>query len=278
MNRRTFVKSALASAVAIPTIATGVGFAEAVNTQVKHVSYTLPNLPKSFDGLRVVFLTDLHHGPYMGLDFITSIVRTTKQLDPDIILHGGDYTLRDAKYIDPLFETLRPLTATLGSYGVLGNHDYKHSAELTRRGMRRAGIVELQNQTVRLTRGGEVLNLSGVTDLWYGVPDAPTALRDVRPGEACLLLSHNPDFAEKFTDTRPGLMLSGHTHGGQMNVPGMKNPFLPSFYGDKYARGFVDGPTTKVYVSCGLGLTGLPVRYNCPPELTLLTLRSPQGA
>ena len=91
------------------------------------------------------------------------------------------------------------------------------------------------------------------------------------------MLSHNPDFAEKFKDTRPGLMLSGHTHGGQMNLPRMKNPFLPSFYGDKYARGFVDGPNSKVYVSCGLGLTGLPVRYNCPPELTLLTLRSPEG-
>ena len=277
MNRRTFVKSALASVVAIPTIAAGIGFAEAVNTQVKHVSFTLPNLPKSFDGLRVAFLTDLHHGPYMGLDFITNIVRTTKQLEPDIILHGGDYTLRDAKYIDPVFEALKPLTATLGSYGVLGNHDYKYSADLTRRGMRRAGIQELQNQTVRLTRGGEVLNLAGVTDLWYGVPDLTTALKDVQVGEACLMLSHNPDFAEKFKDTRPGLMLSGHTHGGQMNLPGMKNPFLPSFYGDKYARGFVDGPNGKVYVSCGLGLTGLPVRYNCPPELTLLTLRSSEG-
>jgi uncharacterized protein len=88
------------------------------------------------------------------------------------------------------------------------------------------------------------------------------------------VVSHNPDFAETLTDRRVGLMLSGHTHGGQVSVPGMANPFVPSRYGMKYAHGLVEAPATKVYVSKGLGLTALPMRFNCPPELTLITLKA----
>lgn len=275
MNRRSFLRVAAASAVVVPTAAVGYGFAEAESLQVERVSLLVPNLPRAFDGLRVAFLTDIHHGPYTELEFVAQIVRTTLSLQPDLILLGGDYGLRDRKYIAPCFDVLRMLSAPLGMYGVLGNHDHWHGRDETRAGMRRAGIEELTDRGEWLTRGADRLRLGGVDDLWCGKPDVAAAVGDATREDAVLLLSHNPDLAETLTDRRVGLVLSGHTHGGQVIVPGMTNPFIPSRYGDKYSRGRVEAPATTVYVSRGLGLTGLPVRYNCPPELTLVTLSAP---
>lgn len=272
MNRRRFLKAAAASAVIVPTAAVGYGFAESESLRVERVNSPLPNLPPAFAGLRVAFLTDIHHGPYTELEFVAQIVRTTLALQPDLILLGGDYCLRDRKYIAPCFDVLRMLSAPLGVYGVLGNHDHRHGLDDTRAGMRRAGIAELTDRGVWLTRRADRLRLCGVDDMWYGKPDVTAAAGDASREDAVLLLSHNPDVAETLTDRRVGLVLSGHTHGGQVIVPGMTNPFIPSRYGDKYAHGRVEAPATTVYVSRGLGLTGLPVRYNCPPELTLLTL------
>lgn len=275
MNRRTFLRIAAASTVVVPTATVGYGFAESESLRIERVTLPLRNLPRAFDGLRVVFLTDIHHGPYTELEFVAQIVRTTLSLQPDLILLGGDYCLRDRKYIAPCFDVLRMLSAPLGVYGVLGNHDHWHGLEDTRAGMRRAGVEELTDRGVWLTRGADRLRLGGVDDLWCGQPDAAAAVGDATREDAVLLLSHNPDLAETMADRRIGLVLSGHTHGGQVIVPGMTNPFIPSRYGDKYSHGQVEAPATTVYVSRGLGLTGLPVRYNCPPELTLLTLTAP---
>lgn len=275
VNRRTFLKTAVATPVVGTVAGVGYGFAESGRLTVERVRVPVPRLPLAFDGLRVAFLTDLHHGPYTELDFISQVVRTTLSLQPDLILLGGDYSLRERKYIHPCFERLAGLSAPLGVFGVLGNHDYAHGLADTRAGMRSARVTELTNDGVWLSRGGDRLRLGGVDDLWRGDPDATPAVGDATADEACLVISHNPDFAETLTDPRVGLVLSGHTHGGQVIVPGARNPFIPSRYGEKYNRGLVEAPTTTVYVSRGLGLTGLPVRYNCPPELTLLTLSAP---
>ncbi len=278
MNRRTFFKAA---AVGVATASTGtacVGFAEASDFVIERPEVIVPNLPLAFDGLRVAFLTDLHHGPYTALPYLVNAVRATLVLQPDLIVLGGDYCLQDAKYIRPVFELLAELHAPLGVFGVLGNHDYAHGIGETLAGMRAAGIEELTNRGEWLRRGADKVRLAGVDDLWRGQPDAAPAFGEATTSDACVMVSHNPDFAETLLDHRAGLMLSGHTHGGQVFLPGMRNPFIPSRFGDKYRRGLVDAPTTRVYVSRGLGSTGLPVRYNCPPELTLLTLRTPQEA
>jgi hypothetical protein len=274
VNRRTFLKSA-AAAMPVPVIGAAYGFAEAGAVGVERVAFDLPNLPAAFDGLTVAFLTDLHYGPRTTLDAIAAIVRTTLALQPDLILLGGDYVSRDRKYVRPCFDVLAALAAPLGVYGVLGNHDHWHGVEETKAGMKRVGIVELTDRGVWLSRRGDRLRLAGVDDLWCGKPDVTAAVGDATSSDAVLLLSHNPDLAETLTDRRVGLVLSGHTHGGQVIVPGMTNPFIPSRYGDKYNAGFVEAPAATVYVSRGLGLSGLPVRYNCPPELTLLTLTAP---
>jgi hypothetical protein len=274
MNRRQFLKGAAAATVAVGVGGIGYGFAEAGDIRVERVNLTVRNLPTAFNGFTVAFLTDIHHGPYVSREQVAGIVRTTRQLRPDLIVLGGDYCLRDGKYIAPCFEVLKNLRADFGVFGVLGNHDYQHGLAETKAGMRTAGITELTNAGVWLTKGGARLRLAGIDDLWRGKPDLVPALGDCTAADACVLVSHNPDFAERtLRDERVGLVLSGHTHGGQVIVPWGTNPFIPSAYGDKYAHGLVAGPTAPVYVSRGLGVTGVPVRYNCPPELSLLTLR-----
>lgn len=273
MNRRRFLRTAVYGSAAALTIGgLGYSFAEANDLRVVRRTVTVPNLPAAFRGTRIAFLTDIHHGPYVSLDYVNGVVRTTAALDPDLIVLGGDYISREAKYAGPCFEVLSQLKAPMGIYGVLGNHDYWHGERQVRDGMTAARFTDLTNRGEWLTLRGDRLRLCGVDDLWTARPNAQQALADARPGDAVILVSHNPDFAETLTDRRPGLILSGHTHGGQVMIPGSGAPIVPSYYGQKYARGLVEAPTTQVYVSVGIGLTGLPIRANCPPELTLLTL------
>jgi predicted MPP superfamily phosphohydrolase len=275
MDRRTFLRTALAAAVpAVPLAATSYGLYEAALVKVERPAVPVPRLPAAFDGLRVAFLTDIHHGPFVGLDYVTSVVRTTLALSPDLILLGGDYTSKHAKYVGPCFGALAALKAPLGVYGVLGNHDYLDGLAETRAAFKDARIPELTNAGVWLTRGRDRLRLGGVDDLWYGKPDANAAMGDAAAADAGLLVSHNPDFAERLRDPRVGLVLSGHTHGGQIDVPGYGAPVVPSRYGQKYLKGLVHAPATRVYVSRGLGTATPPVRVHCRPELTLLTLTS----
>jgi predicted MPP superfamily phosphohydrolase len=274
MQRRVFLKSALAAAVPVtPVMAASYGLYEAGSVAIERPKITLPNLPAAFSGLRIAFLTDLHHGPYVGIDYIASIVRTTLALAPDLVLLGGDYVSQEAKFIDPCFDVLAGLKSPLGVFGVLGNHDYRHGLNESKHAMARAGIGELTNRGVWLTRGSARLRLGGVDDLWHGKPDYRPALGDATPEDACLLVSHNPDVAEKLWDSRVGLVLSGHTHGGQVYVPGYGAPIVPSRYGQKYLKGLVQAPATQVYISRGLGTVTPPLRYNSRPELTLFTLQ-----
>lgn len=274
MKRRDFFRAAVSATAATPVLGICYGFAESVDYHVVHQSITLPRLPAVFDGTTVAFLTDIHLGPYLSPDTLAAIVRTTRILNPDLILLGGDYTLQDASYAGPCFEVLAQLQAPLGVFGVLGNHDYMHGLSAIRAGMRHARIEEFCNSGVWLTRRGERFRVCGVDDLWRGRPDVAAAVGETRPYDACLLVSHNPDVAETLTDQRVGFVLSGHTHGGQVVVPGYGPPIVPSRYGTKYAYGLVDAPSTQVLVSSGIGMSGIPVRVNCRPEIVLLTLRA----
>ena len=275
MDRRSFLRNASAlgaAAVAVPTLAVGYGFAEATRLHIDRQTIAVPRLPAAFRGLTVAFVTDLHHGPFVTEADVAAVVRTTQALAPDLIVLGGDYSLRDGKYIAPCFELLAGLSAPLGVYGVLGNHDYLHGLAETRAAMKRAGVIELTNRGVPLEVHGQKLHLAGVDDLWHGQPDAAAALRGVTATDACILVSHNPDFAETLRDRRVGLVLSGHTHGGQVVLPGYGAPAVPSRYGRKYAHGLVEAPATQVYVSAGTGMSVLPVRVGCRPEITRVTL------
>jgi uncharacterized protein len=273
MDRRYFLKAAFAAALPGGTAAASYGLFEAGWVQVTRPTLPLSRLPKAFDGMTVAFLADIHHGPFTPLDYVTSVVRTTLALQPDLIVLGGDYSHKHSKYIQPCFDVLAALKAPLGVFGVLGNHDYWHGVTETKAGFKSAKIEELTNRGVWLERAGARFRLAGVDDLWMGRVDEKAALGNATREDACLLVSHNPDLAEKLRDRRVGLMLSGHTHGGQVVFPGGA-PFVPSAYGQKYRHGVVQAPETTVYVSRGLGTSIAPVRVASRPELTLITLQS----
>lgn len=255
MNRRRFLKFIVPSAAALAFGGAGYGFYEASHVQVEQPSFALPGLPDSHDGLTVAFLTDILHGPYQDDEFLRAIVRTTNLLDPDVIVLGGNYALRDPKHIRPCFDLLKDLRAPYGKYGVLGAHDHRLGAEAVRDGMRRAKITDLTGTGAWLACSNQI-RLSGADD-----PESGSGTR--------ILVNNDPEIAESVRDPRVGLVLGASSRAGQVNVPGVGSPWA-----GKYVAGFVKAPETTAYVSRGLGVAGVPVRFGSRPEITLLTLRA----
>ena len=240
MNRRQFLSTAVGAAAAAGVGGVCYSGLEAGWVQIDHRDIAVRNLPSTFHGTRIAFLTDIHHGPYTDLSYVASIVRTTNLLAPDLVILGGDYSLRDAKYIGPCLEVLSDLRAPMGVFGVLGNHDHWHGLKETKDGLKSAKVTELHNCGVWFERGGDRFRLAGIDDLWSGYPDISKAVGEAGRNEACVLVSHNPDVAETLFLPAVGLVLSGHTHGGQILFPGIGAPWTPSQYGQKYLRGLVE--------------------------------------
>jgi uncharacterized protein len=272
LSRRRFLKRSLWTVAGIAGAGAAYTGFEAGWIDVVESTIALPRLPRTFTGLRVAFLTDLHHGPFTGLSYIETVVAMTNSLRPDVICLGGDYVHRGSKYIEPCIEVLGDFQAPRGVYAVLGNHDHWHGAKASSRALAGCGVRELTNTGVWLEIGGERLRLAGVDDLWNGVQDLDAALGDATDSDSCIVLSHNPDYAETARDRRVSLVLSGHTHGGQAVFPVIGAPIVPSAYGQKYVRGLVQAPATQVYISRGLGTITPPLRFCCRPEISLLTL------
>jgi predicted MPP superfamily phosphohydrolase len=243
-------------------------------------------LRSELDGLRLVQLTDIHHGPNLSLGYVRAVVAAANALQPDVTLLTGDYVYRSPRYIAPVVRELAALRAKIGIVGVLGNHDWWEDADLTRREFARTAIPLIDNDRVIVTpdralvRGrivDEGLCIAGVGDFMEDVADFNAALRDVSAAMPRMIMSHNPDAAESsdliFARHRIDLMICGHTHGGQAWFPGVGRPIVPSRYGQKYAYGLVRGPACDVYVSSGIGTSILPVRFEVPPEINVIELR-----
>ncbi len=271
-TRRRFLKRCLAGTVGLGAAALGYTLFEAGWIRIQRTTVSVPRLPNPFRGTTIAFLSDIHHGPFTSLEYVEHVVKLTNALSPDVVLLGGDYVHRGGQYIAPCFQALSKLKSAGGVYGVLGNHDHWEGTEATRRAMRSSGIVEMTNSGVWIERDDQRLRLSGVGDLWEDVQNLGDALADTRQSETAILVSHNPDFVEGITDRRVGLVLSGHTHGGQIVLPIVGAPRVPSRYGQKYLRGLIKTPYTQVFVTRGLGTITPPVRFCCRPEIVLITL------
>jgi predicted MPP superfamily phosphohydrolase len=278
MTRRKFLRrAAWVSGISLGGLGSGTayGFWEASQIRVRRDTIPVPNLPAGFTGMTVGVLADLHHGPFVGLAFIREAVRIANALKPDLFALVGDYAHKGNQaevQLPPCLEVLSALRAPLGVFAVPGNHDMPRGGRLYRELIAATPLTDLTNRNQSVTRNGSRLWVAGVDDLWWGKPDLGVALAGVPDGAAVVTLSHNPDFAEDKPDARVGLVLSGHTHGGQVYLPGAGTLWLPSKYGDKYRSGFVRGPVSGVFVSRGLGEAGVPLRVNVPPEINLLTL------
>ena len=279
MTRRKFLKRT--GVVALGSITAGAityPFLEAKWCRVVRQTIALPNLPAVFRGTRIALMADVHHGPFVPLAYIRHVVAMANALKPDLALLAGDYVHQHHSYIAPGIEALGKLQAPLGRFAVRGNHDnhsyhddhaYRPNSTAA---LADAGLPDLNNTGAWIERGGARLRICGVGDLWTDQQDLDGALRDAHDGDAVILLSHNPDFAETIRDSRVGLVLSGHTHGGQVVIPGLGAPIVPSRYGQKYLHGLVQAPCCQVFVTRGVGTISPPARFLCRPEVALITL------
>jgi predicted MPP superfamily phosphohydrolase len=261
------------AAAAAAAAAVYAGWIEPRRLVTVHRTLRLPRWPKALDGLRLGLLSDLHAGaPYAGLKQIARAVERLNEEAPDAILLLGDYV--DAHPLwggriapEAVARELACLQAPLGTYAVLGNHDWKQVGDRMWTALHNAGIEVLENRVVHT---GDIY-IAGLADLRRRRPDLPGALAGVPAGAPVVLLAHDPDVFPYVPD-RVALTLSGHTHGGQVAIPGLRRLAIPSRYGERYARGHVVEDGRHVYITSGLGTSGLPVRLFAPPEVVVLEL------
>ncbi|GGJ48627.1 metallophosphoesterase [Deinococcus roseus] len=222
--------------------------------------------------LKVVHLTDLHYSSLIPLSQVEQWVQATQQQKPDVILITGDFisSREDYPHIRDLAKVLSKLQAPLGVYGVWGNHDYHLIPDRLmefEQVLKEAGIRMLNNAAVQLRPD---VQLAGIDDLWNGLPSLEAALQNLNKELCILLMSHNPDILPEVPEW-VDLTLSGHTHGGQVRLPLLGALHVPSKYGERFAQGMVQGPA-RGFVSRGLGVTGVPLRFLCDAELVVLHL------
>jgi predicted MPP superfamily phosphohydrolase len=252
---------------------------------VKRVDVPLPGLPVNLDGFTIAQLSDLHRGPWVTQEDIAQAVELALRQDANLVVLTGDYVSRSAQYAPSCAEALSPLAASgeespprFGGAGggnvlaCLGNHDHWTDAVAVAGALTDAGITVLRNAAREVADG---LWVAAVDDVWEEHADLEKALEGIPAAAAVVLLAHEPDYAdEAAADGRVSLQLSGHSHGGQVRLPLVGPPVLPHL-AHKYHAGLYQVSGMWLYVNRGVGLITPPVRFNCRPEVTLLTLRGP---
>jgi hypothetical protein len=269
--RRRLVIATFISAGGFATLATALR----ATREPTQLSYTmlnvgLPGLPTSMEGNRVAFVTDLHYGPDTPPSTIENAITYVLSQAPDLILLGGDYVQWSLDHLSGVIPILARLQAPLGVYGVLGNHDYYRPNVLARRIQVEAGIRILRNEGVDLDGG---LFLCGIEDTWRGQFDSEKAMSNRRRDTGMIALTHNPVGINLFRNAG-AFVLSGHTHGGQVLVPGLQPHRAPGLGDFPILQGWYGIHTTAGFISRGIGQTMLPIRLNCPPEIVIATLYS----
>ncbi len=247
-------------------------FAEPYQLTVERVAVGLKKLPREMDGLRIVHLSDIHHSPFTSGEQVERAIEIANSLQPDIIALTGDYISHEREYIAPCAELLGRLRARSGVYAVLGNHDNWVDAALITDLFRAEGIKVLINEGFRFEHRGTSFWLAGVNDTMVGLEDLPLALAGSSADEMKLLLAHNPVILRRAARAGVDLVLSGHTHGGQVTWRSERS--ASGRVRRRILRGLGRRGETQIYVTRGIGTVVLPVRYGCRPEVTLLQLRS----
>ncbi|MBN1311839.1 MAG: metallophosphoesterase [Anaerolineae bacterium] len=239
--------------------------------KVDRVRVPIQALPPTFNGYRIVQLSDIHLGSFTPPETITRAIRIALDLAPDLIALTGDYVL-DVMDTAALQAELGKLAAHGHVFATMGNHDHWLDPAGVRLALANAGIPELQNASRPIVRGDQAIWLMGVDDIWERHHDLPSALADVPPDAVSILLAHEPDYADEATLTNQvTLQLSGHSHGGQVRIPGIGAPILP-YLGRKYPYGLRRIGSMWLYTNRGVGEIPPAVRVNCRPEIAEITL------
>jgi predicted MPP superfamily phosphohydrolase len=268
MTRRTALKlvGSAGIGVAAGTFAYGFWYGRE-SLEITRADLAVAGLPRALDGLRIGLMTDIHRSQWVSADDVARAVALVMKEAPDLIVLGGDYvTWGDRRYVEPAAEALAPLSAPNGVFGILGNHDDDRDmpAALAKR-----GVEMLKNARTRVAIRNEALELAGIS-FWT---KSATAIASVVRGATAplILLAHDPRRLAEATALNVPLVLSGHTHGGQVVLPivgAVAARKFPVVAGTAERRG------TTIFVSRGIGTVYVPVRINCPPEVAILTLRS----
>jgi predicted MPP superfamily phosphohydrolase len=243
----------------------------------------LPQLPLAWDGITLLQFSDLHAGPFLDPRAFAAVCDALRQLEPDLLLISGDFVDGPVGELEPLLSSLARLGPRLGSFGVLGNHDYFCAAPGEVAALAgQAGIKVLRNEAHIFSSDGDRaplgrLVVAGTEDLLLGDADLEATLAPAREHDCVILLSHHPDLFFDAARRGVALTLAGHTHGGQIRVPGLPPLIRESRYRlDEGVFEFVpegSRSASTLVVSRGFGVSGLPLRWGCPPEVLYLTLR-----
>lgn len=241
--------------------------------EVRSVSLTLPHLAPEFSGYRIVQLSDIHADRWMTAPRIQKVVDRVNQMHPDLVVLTGDFVTRNPQKFAPNLSVLKSLKPVDKTLAILGNHDAWTDPDLVQKTLEAAGVDVLSNQVITLNRSLAQLHIGGVDDVWAQRDRLNEVLAALPATGAAILLAHEPDFADTSAATgRFDLQLSGHSHGGQIHIPFMKRVLPPLAY--KYPLGQYQVGSMIQYTNRGLGSSGIPIRFNCRPEITILTLKN----
>jgi uncharacterized protein len=278
LNRRKFIR--LAAGAGVAALGADSVLLEPNRPHLVRKDIRLRRWPEHLDGFNLALLSDFHYDPYFSIHPIRAAVGMVNALRPDLVVLTGDFVSvpflgdheKAADAAEPCAQLLRELQAPHGLWAVMGNHDSFTDPDRVTSALRAVGIQVLVNQSVPIERNSGRFWLSGVDDVLGKTADLDKTLHVVPTGEATVLLAHEPDYADRVMRHPVDLQLSGHSHGGQVRLP-----FLPPIYLPDLARKYVWGlykiGELTLYTNAGIGTVQIPVRLNCPPEVTLITLR-----
>ncbi len=243
---------------------------EANSLSLEKINIKIKRLPKKLDGFRLIHLSDIHHSPFTNLEHIIRTVKISNRLKPDMFVLTGDYVSHETNYIEPVAKVLGELKSEFGTFACLGNHDHWTDPEMVTDSFRVAGMTVLVNEGLRFEARGASFWLAGVDDHLVGKTDLPASLKGSFADEMKLLLAHNPVIFRQAVKAKIDLVLSGHTHGGQVKIRDEEKRILPR---RKLTNGLHERKDTQIYITRGIGTVVLPIRYQCPPEISLIELR-----
>jgi predicted MPP superfamily phosphohydrolase len=276
LNRRNFLKfSGAALFTGLSATMTYLYAGNELNDPVvEKIDISIRDLPSALEGFRIVQISDIHYYPITKLELVDRAVKMANELQPDLILLTGDYVWHEVEAIFDLMPSLARLTARYGVYANLGNHDIWTDVNVVTQAFKQIGMPLLVNQGITIPVESDHLYLVGLDDGWSGKPNLPAAMQGRPEGAPTVLLMHEPDFADQYSqDPRINLQLSGHSHGGQIRFPFMGALVYP-YLSWKYPIGLYNINGMWLYTNRGLGTTNIPLRVNCAPEVTELTLLS----
>lgn len=245
--------------------------------KITDIPIELPGLSPDFDKYKIVQISDFHLGSWLDAADLVRIVDIVNQQEPTLIAVTGDFvSFNPKKFASDLIRALSKLQAHDAVIAVLGNHDHYTEPGVIRDVLKESNIIELSNDVFPIRRNSSSLYFAGIDDHLAKKDDLQKVIAQIPAGSPAILLAHEPDFADISSQSEKfGLQLSGHSHGGQICIPGLGSLYLPPF-GRKYPSGIYQINGMNLYTNRGLGTSWLKIRYNCPPEITNFTLQAPK--